>query len=45
MSFLELVTREGLVVQRVHQHIWPATGYELGAIGTSAQNFNLRLIS
>ena len=42
---LELETREGIVVQRVHLHIWPVSGHELEAIGTSDQNFNLRLFS
>ena len=43
--FLDLETREGWIVQRIHLYIWAAAGYELTAIGTRAQSFNLWLIS
>ena len=29
---LELETREGIVVQRVHLHIWPVRGHRLGEL-------------
>ena len=42
--FLELDTRDGWIVQRVHLYIWAAAGHELKAIVTRAQSFNLWLI-
>ena len=44
-NFLEIETREGWIVQRVHMYIWAAAGHELTAIGTRVQSFNLWLIS
>ena len=39
--FLELETRKGRIVQRVHLYIWVAAGHNLIAIGTRAYSFNL----
>ena len=38
--FLQLETKEGQIVQRVHLYMWAAPGHELAAIETRAHSFN-----
>ena len=37
--YLDLKTREGRIVQKVHLHIWATAKHELAAISTQAQSF------
>ena len=42
--FLELETRERLIVQRVHLYIWTIAGHQLTAIGARVQSFRAKLL-